>query len=469
VNLLSVTLRNMRVRALSTSLTTISILVGTALLAALWLLIAETDRRYKASTLGFGAIIGPKEGAPLTLVLNAVFNRGASPGVVPLSVYEELHDGRLKKKAAIRYAIPQARGDHYRGFAIVGTTDEMFTRFQRGKDAEGNPRPLRFARGRSFVFGHDELLAFAKDFAERKAGAGNGATSKPAKDEPGHEGHDHSHGTGDWHKPSRWHEAVVGAEVARRLELRTGAVIFPVHGAEGDPDAHVHDEDGCEVVGILESTGTAIDHALYIPLRTFVSMDKHEAIREGQAAEAGSLLLTAIIVDCVTHNGEWQLRYEFQTRRDAQVAWPVWEVRELLVLVGNATDILRVVSYLVIVVAAVSILVALYNTMNERRREIAIMRSLGARRGQIARIILQEALLISVGGAVLGVAACHAAAWALAPAVQRLTSVTVDWANFSVAELWLILAVGGLGGVAGLLPAIKGSLTQVADNLAPTT
>jgi putative ABC transport system permease protein len=469
VNLLSISLRNLRQRALANVLTTLSIAVGTGLIAALWLLIAETDKRYKNSTRGYGAIVGPKEGAPLSLVLNSVFNLGAAPGVVPLSVYDELHDRQKKgTRFAIRYAIPQARGDHYRGFPIVGTTDEMFSRFARGKDADGQPLRLRFARGRPWTFGHDELMAYAAERAAEKSGA---APATRASD-----GHDHTcsdpshhHGPEGWTKPSRWHEAVIGAEVGRKLDLRPGAVIFPVHGAEGDPDAHVHAEDGCEVVGILEPTGTPIDRVIYVPLRTFVGMDKHDAIRAEEAATAGDLLLTAIVVDSVTPNGEMKLRHEFQTRRDAQVAWPDWEVRELLSLVGNATDILRVVSWLVIAVGAVTVCVALYNTMNERRREIAIMRSLGARRLQIGRIILQEALLVALGGALLGVAACHAAAWALAPEVARRTSVAVDWAAFSLRELWLILGVGALGGLAGLLPAIKGSLTEVADNLAPTT
>ena len=105
--------------------------------------------------------------------------------------------------------------------------------------------------------------------------------------------------------------------------------------------------------------------------------------------------------------------------------------------------------------------------MNERRREIAIMRSLGARRAQIVRIILQEALLISLIGSVLGVVLCHVATYDLSPLVADLTGVSVDWMAFSVDELWLIVGVAVLGGLAGVLPAIKGSMTEVADNLGP--
>jgi putative ABC transport system permease protein len=117
-------------------------------------------------------------------------------------------------------------------------------------------------------------------------------------------------------------------------------------------------------------------------------------------------------------------------------------------------------------VAAVSITVAIYNTMNERRREIAIMRSLGARRFQILAIITGEAALLSLFGALLGLTTCHGATFLLRGVVEDMTGVYLDWAQFGLWELWLVLGVTGLGACAGLLPAVKGSMTQVADNLA---
>ncbi len=447
MNILGISLRNLRVRLVSTSLTTLSILVGTTLLASLWLLIGETEARYRASASGFRAIVGPKEGAPLALVLNTVYNLGMSPGIVPLSVYQELHGRR-----DLRYAIPQGRGDTYKGFPVIGTTDEMFSKFRRGENGE-----LRMTYGRSFNFSHDEFIQFAADLAAGKV--------KPATHE-----HDHAHAPGEVHYHAHPHrEAVIGAEVARRANMGLGSLVVPVHGAGNEPDAHVHDESVCEVVGVLAPTGSPIDDCIFIPFATFLTMDKHDAIRPGQEASADNVALSAVICEPYRRLGEQHLRYEFQGRRDAAVAVTWTEITEMLRIVGNATDVLRVVSYLVLLVAAVSVLVALYNTMNERRREIAIMRALGARRGQILRIIVQEAAVIAGVGAVLGVAACHGLAYLLADLVRAQTGVGVDWAAFSRDELWLILGVIILGAVAGVLPAIKAARTQVADNLAPTS
>ncbi len=458
MNLFAVSLRNLRVRSLSSCLTMASIALGTALLGGIWLLLAEAERKYTSNVKGFGVVIGPKEGSGLDLVLSTVFNFSelAPPtGLVPLSVYRELHDKRMRRRFAIKYAIPQCRGDNFKGFPVIGTTDEMFSLFSRGnlgKDADGKtiPNPLTFVDGGPFVFSHEDLLAFAEEEAAHAA----------EHADPNHV-HDHT-------IPGKWRQAVIGAAVAKRLGLTVGDTIVPVHGVADEITAHVHEEAACAINGVLVATGTPIDRSIFIPIGTFLSMSKHDAIRETQEAEAGNVGLSAIVVDTVRPTPFAQkLRYEFQTRADAQAAWPWFEVSRLLEVVGNASQVLRVVSYLVLVVAGISILVALYNTMNERRREIAIMRSLGARRLQIIRVILQEALLVSLVGGVVGVLLCHLAAYALGPVVEDVAGVALDWAAFSIQEVWLILGVGALGAVAGLLPAIKGSTTPVADHLGP--
>jgi len=452
VNLIAVSLRNVKVRLLSSVLTTISITVGTALLAALWLLMVELDRGYKASIGGYRAVVGSKDSSPLEIVMNTVLNLGSAKGVVRLSTYEDLRKGKAGPRCQVRYAIPQARGDTFSRFRfpIIGTTDGMFTEFELG----GRDQHLEFAEGEPWAFGHSDLMAFAKvkaDLAEHMA-----------EHDGSHDGHDHG-----IELPETWKHAVIGSKVALKLGLELGDTIVPVHGVEGEIGSHAHEDFGCSIVGILAPTNSPIDRAIYIPLGTFLSMDDHVALRETDGADPGDVLLSAIIAKPVHRIGDRYLELAFQTRSDGQVAVPAKEIPRLMEMVGNARDVLQIVSYLVLVVAATSVLVALYNTMNERRREIAIMRSLGARRLQIMRVILQEASLVSLVGAVLGVLACHVAAWALSDSLEETAGVAVDWTTFSIEELWLILGVTALGGVAGILPAIKGSRTPVAVHLGP--
>jgi putative ABC transport system permease protein len=468
VNLTSISLRNMRIRALSTTLTALSITLGTALIAVLWLAMDAADKHYKSTQLGFKAIVGPKQGSAMNIVLNTVLNLQSSPGFVPMSVYRDLRAGPIARKVSPRYVIPQSRGDIYRGFPIIGTTDEMFTKFRRGKGAP----LLKFAAGKRFSFSHDDLEKFAEEYArklkEERAKKDSGVVESSGSDHEGHEheGHDHAH---DHQHIEPSHHAVLGARAAQRTGLRVGSTFVPTHGSVDTVGAHVHDADRMKVVGILAATGTPLDRSIFVPLSGHLAIEGHDPIRDNQEAEADSLLFSAIIVDTRSHLGGPHLRNIFQTRKDAQVAWPHIELAQLYELIGGGQRLLQVVAWIVLVVGALLVLVALYNTMNERRREIAIMRSLGARRGQILYIILQEAMFVALLGSVCGVVLCHAAVLGFAGLVEQRTSVPLDWAAFSIWEVVLVVAVTLLGGISGILPAVKGSRTPVAENLGPTS
>jgi len=461
MNVLRISLRSLRVRALGSVLTTVSVALGAGLVAALWLMIDQTEKRFTQSWAGFDAVVGPKEGSPLTLVLSTVLNLGGQTGLVPMSVYDELRTGRLARRYGIRYAIPQARGDTFGGFPIVGTTDGMFHEFARGFDeVDGTqvPRRLELAAGEFWSFGPDEFVAFAREKTEELRHEFEHSSS---------DGHDHDH----HHEalPEAWRKAVVGAIVAESLGLGVGSTFVPVHGQDART-AHHHDEAETEVVGVLKRTGTPLDRVIWVPISLFLSLEGHEpVVRKPEDLEKDVVQLTGIVVS-PRHpvGGEW-LRSEFQTRDDAQAAVPRQQITELLSVIGNVAAVLRVIAWLVVAVAAIGVCVALYNTMHERRRDIAIMRSLGASRTQIMTIIVAEALVISAAGAVLGILLCHAAAFGFADRIAAETGVTVDWAAFSVREAWLILGVTLIGGIAGAVPAIKGSTTEVAENLGPAT
>jgi putative ABC transport system permease protein len=466
VNLTSISLRNMRIRALSTTLTALSITLGTALMAVLWLAMDAADKHYKSTHLGYTAIVGPKQGSAMNIVLNTVLNLQSSPGFVPMSVYRELREGPIARKVSPRYVIPQSRGDIYRGFPIIGTTDEMFTKFRRGKDAP----LLKFAAGKPFAFSPDDLEKFATEYArklkEKRAKGTAGVVESSGSDGHEHEGHDHAH---DHQHIEPSHYAVLGATAAEGTGLRVGSTFVPTHGSVDTVGAHIHEADRMKVVGILEATGTPLDRSIFVPLSGHLAIEGHDPIRDDQEADADSLLFSAIIVDTRHPLGGPHLRDIFQTRKDAQVAWPQIELAQLYELIGGGQRLLQVVAWIVLVVGALLVLVALYNTMNERRREIAIMRSLGARRGQILYIILQEAMFVALLGSVCGVVLCHGAVLGFAGLVEQRTSVPLDWSAFSIWEVVLVVGVTLLGGISGILPAVKGSRTPVAENLGPTS
>lgn len=450
MNLAKISLRNMRVRMLSTCLTAGSIALGTALLAIIWIMVKEAKARYNAATsvVSYSLVVGPKEGSGLELVLNTVFNYGISQGLVPYSTYKELHDGKLRVRGMVIYAIPQCRGDSWREYPIIGTTDEMFLKFRTGRTKDKKPIHLKFSEGGPFKFDHAALEVFVAEL-EKELENGTAQESKPI--------------------PVEMRQAVIGSHVAKRYSLKVGSKIVPVHGVAGNPLSHEHKEAVCTIAGVLERTGTPLDRSVYIPLSTFLSMDKHDAVRPGQKQIKGNIGLSAIIIGSARQTAAQHLRYDFQTRDDAQGVVPFYEIVKLLNIIGKSSDVLEVLSYIVLLVTGSTVLLGLYNTMNERRREIAIMRSLGARRSQILRIILQEALFISLSAGVLGVAFCHGALFVGSSYIEAETGISVDWAVFSLKELVLVIGVGVLGSIAGILPAVEGARVPVAENLGPTS
>lgn len=462
MRLVSISLRNLRLRLVATVLTMASIVVATGLYAAILVMAEQTRQRYEGSIGGYQAVLGPKDASQLELVLNTIFNVGEAPGLFPLQACIDLREGKgFSRRGQVRYAIPQARGDSVssHAFPVIATLDEMFGKY------EWQGAPLPFAAGGPFRFGWDDLTVFANELAAHENARRAGQASPPPRPLLREE----------------WKQCVIGARVARTLGLDLGSVVVPVHGKMGEFGFHEHPEAACRVVGVLAPTNSPLDTTIFLPLGVHYLIDGHEAgvfvveVPPGRTPDdskrlpvsPGRLGLTAVVVDPKDHFGARILRTEFGTRPDAQVAWPQDVVPKFLRQIGNVADALTVIAWLVLLVAAVSITVAIYNTMNERRREIAIMRSLGARRLQILAIIVGEAALLSFFGALFGLCACHVAAFALRPVVEDQTGVYLDWLVFRPWEIWLLLGVTALGAVAGLLPAVKGSMTQVADNLAP--
>ena len=546
MRLLAISLRNIKIRLVSSALTLTTVAVATALYASILLMLSQTNGFYNGSISGYQAIVGTKDASQLEICLNTIFNVGTAPGIVRTDTYELVRSGRMGRgRGRMAYTIPQGRGDTYspNNYPVIGTTDEMFLKFERSS-GDGERRPLPFAAGAPWSYTHDDFMGTAQAIAdaentkldvdlvvgdveawmdkrglelpparltaltkadddgpaywdevpkdawgnpfrvvrlpegsrERWAVVSNGADGVPHSAELESDNDDiYSHLPGmiiDIRE--EWKRAVVGSRVARVLGLTIGDVIVPRHGNH-DTGAD-HTRAACEICGILAPTNSPIDSSIFVPLGVQLVLGGHRALQPknvpGQAPEpyvAGDVMLTAVVCDPLDHMGDLIVRRALASQADGQMARPKDVIPKFLDTIGKISDVLEIVAWLVLVVAAIAIAVAMFNTMNERRREIAIMRSLGARRGQIAAIIVFEAALLSLLGTVLGVAACHFVAWATQATVEDMTGVYVDWTAFSIQELYLVVGVTGLGAIAGILPAVKGSLTQVADNLSPTT
>jgi len=446
MSLIQIAWRNFCYRALSSVLTTFSLALGVGLVVlvlSIYGVISEAFTRN--ASVGYNLVVGP-EGSKLQLTLNSVYYLSQPIENLPYTMYMEFfdqetrasmvqkfggdptlseRDGKYAAYVAGGYAIPLTLGDYYGEFRVVGTTPEFFEKLRHGPNVD---QLFSFSDGRSFV--------------------------------------DHSEENG-------YFEAVLGSRVAKQMNVKAGDTFFPTHG---DPEGKGH-ADKFKVVGVLDPTGTPNDRAAFVNMEGFYLMEGHaKPIDDDQAKplENDDNPLLSIpereVTSILIRNGNIMFAPVMQNMinesGDAMAAAPIGEINKLMdMFVEPMMMALLGITLITCIVAAVGILVAIYNSMNDRRRDIAVMRALGARRETVTMIIVLESLLIAIIGAIAGWILAHLAILVASGSIEDYTGVQVGFFStsnyeFTVLPLVLILAL-----IAALLPAWSAYRTDVGSNL----
>ena len=478
MSLIQIAWRNFCHRSLSSILTTLSLALGVGLVVIVLSVYGVVSEAFaRNASVGYNLVIGPPKGSALQLVLNSVYYLSQPAENLPFTEYMEFFDqeqrtamverfggnpelaqrgGRYAPYVAGGYAIPLALGDYFGEFRVVGTTQEFFEKLRHGPNVD---QPFEFSQGRAL-----------QDYSNE-------------------------HG---------YFEAVIGSRVAKDMEVSLGDKIFPTHG---DPSGHGH-ELGFTIVGVLKPTGTPNDRAAFVNLEGFYLMDGHaKPIEEDEESEdaggdsesdteetdrdsedpktavdgsqpaakgPGKFRLLSIpereVTSILVRNGNIMFAPAMQNtineRFRSQAAAPIGEINKLMnAIVGPLLKALLAITLITCVVAAVGILVAIYNSMNDRRRDIAVMRALGARRGTVTMIIICESFLIAVIGAITGWVLAHLAIVVYSGQIEDQTGVQIGFFTTSYYE-WIILPlVLILALLAALLPAWSAYRTDVGSNL----
>lgn len=457
MNLFSIAVRNLTYRKLPTALNMLSMALGVALVVLVLTISGVIERTFeRTSNVGYNLIVGAK-GSDIQLTFNTVFFLSQPVENVPYSYYMEYlpGDGRQKELARLGgvlkepernglysflmkggFSIPLCMGDYIGSFRCVGTTPDYFNLLKHG---DNNDLDYRFAKGRNFV-----------DFSEE-----NG-----------------------------YFEAVVGSQVAYEMKLQLGSEIFASHGASGGEQ---HNQ-GFRVVGILEPTGTPNDRGAFVNIEGFYLLEGHVAperneqsgmevkgsavapVRESKFSKVRLPIekreVTAILVK---PNGPNAIGLQKQVNKTkfAQAVSPISVISGLLLFfVTPIKWALLAITSLVCVVSAISILVGIYNSMNERKRDIAVMRALGASRDHITAIILVESVLIAVGGGAIGWIVGHAVGPLSNAWTEKATGVRIDFFSInSTQEPFIVPGLIVIGILAGIIPALAAYRTSVAKSL----
>jgi putative ABC transport system permease protein len=258
-------------------------------------------------------------------------------------------------------------------------------------------------------------------------------------------------------------EAVMGSIAAAQTCSNVGEEIKAVQGNR----AH---EDKFKLVGILKPTGTPIDRAIFANLNGFFELHSREHVGHDDHEEEAKLI-TAVLV-CIKSvppgNTDVVLKM-INNGKIAQAVEPGRVISELFEgIVGKLQFVLLGMSVLTVIVAGISIMVSIFNSMNDRRHEIAIMRALGARRVTVMATILVESILLSLIGGFFGLLLAHGTIGVCSPMIANWTGVAVGMLQFQTRELILIPGLVVLASAVGYLPALSAYKTDVARALTNT-
>jgi putative ABC transport system permease protein len=400
---------------LSTAITVISVALAVGLTMSVFSIQYQTRSAFTGGNVGFDAVLGAR-GSQLQLVLNSVYQLETSPGNIPWSLYQA-----VKNDPRVALAIPYAVGDNFQGYRIVGTTDEIFSKFE-------------YQTGRHFTV---------------RAG---GRNFDPAK-----------------------REAVIGSYVAEKTGLKEGSKFKPYHGLYFDPK--MQHEEIFTITGVLEPTNTPSDRVIWIPLEGVYRMKGHVlrgSVTEYTAIEGEEIPdsvkeVSVVMLKFYSPQAGFMLNQTINRQGNiATLAWPIGRVMaEFFEKLGWVAKVLTLVAYLVMLVAAASILASLHNTMNERRREFAILRALGARRSDVFSSIVVEAAAIAGLGSLCGYLV-YLAVFVLASfIIRQQTGVALDALRLHPSIIIVPVGMTVLGAFSGFIPAMKAYATDVAGNLDP--
>jgi putative ABC transport system permease protein len=404
---LRLALRSIANRRLTTVLTIASIALSVALLISV-----ETVRRgvresFAGTIRGTDLIVGARGGTQ-QLLLSSIFGMGAPAGTFTWETYE-----RWAAHPAVKWTIPVMLGDSYYGYRVIGTTDAYYEHYRYRKDGR-----VTLAEG---VF--------------------------PAGDR----------------------DVVLGAEVAERRKLGLGAEIALTHGLRGTGISD-HVEHPFRVVGILAPTFTPIDRSLYVTLEGVEGMhaegemgDPRSEIGEHEHDHA----LSAFLVGTKNRFESLKLQREMNTdlTEPLTAILPAVALTELWHTIGYAESGARIISFAVLLVGLLGMLVSLYSTLQERRREMAILRSLGAGPTRIAALLVLESGLLSVLGALGGLVLAYGAMVLGGGIAERSFGLFIPITPPAMLE-WLYLGGVVVAGVlVGLVPAWRAYRNTLQDGL----
>ena len=415
-------------RKFTTFLTILSVALAVALISSVLTLREETRKRFEEEGQAFDLVVGAK-GSPLQLVLSSVYFMDNPTGNIPWTVYEQIKND----KEYVQSAYPIALGDNFQGFRIVGTDASLFEHKWISPISGEERHPFKLKEGK----------VFEKPF-----------------------------------------EAVLGALVARETGLHVGDTFISSHGFVKLPEmlgGHNHEQNPYTVVGIFDFSNSPFDRAIFTSVNSVwdIHGEHHEEIHEDNQNTKGEgdikyeewgkdphSMITAILVQLQSPALRFQYREMIRESTVAMVATPVEEISKLFEqFLGTAKTVLLAVGYLVVIISALSIMIGLYLAIIQRRRDLAIMRALGASRIEIFGSVLIESFWVTVLGILAGYFLSGIISHIVGYYLSQKYGLSITSFILTSEHITSFATVAVVGLLAGIIPAWQAYKRNIARDL----
>ncbi|KGO97109.1 ABC transporter permease [Flavobacterium enshiense] len=394
--------RNTWFKPLSTVLSIILLMSSVAIITVLILLQKQFEEQFSSNADDIDLVLGA-QGSPLQLILSSVYQMDAPTGNID---YTEAKT--WMQNPFVKSAIPLAYGDNYLGFKILGTTPDYLAKFG-GKVEKGK--------------------MFANTF-----------------------------------------EVVIGSEIADKLQLKVGDTFFGSHGDAKEGEKH--EEAAYKVVGIASKTGKVVDNLILSNVKSVWAMHDVHDHEEGEANHEAALNseegkeITAVLIKFRNKMGIvlWPRLIAQNTKM--QAASPAIEINRLFTLFGIGLEALQYLAYGIMLISGISIFIALFNTLKERKYEFALLRIQGASRFQLLQAIIIESLVLCVIGFVFGTILGRVALLFISKSSDEEFKIAFNPLEF----VWdkegvLLLVTIFVGLLAAIIPAIKAYRLNISKTL----
>ena len=397
-------------------LTIISISISVTLLIGVENIRKGVRTRFSSAVSGTDIIVGAR-GVSLQLLLYSIFRIGNSPNNISWESYNELRNNKR-----VKWTIPISLGDSHRGFRVVGTNLDYFKFFRYG-----SKKKLEFLKGKPF---------------------------------------------------SKVFDTVSGSEIAIKFNYKLNEKIIIAHGT-GKKSFLNHDDKPFKIVGILKPTGTPVDQSLHVSLEGITAMhvdwESGAPPMEGESISAEEVLKLDLIPEEITsfliglkskiHVFDLQRKVNTYKEEPLSAIMPGVALQELWNILRTAETGLRVITWFVLFAGLLGMVTSLLSGLNERRREMAILRSVGAGPGTISFLLILEATVLTLAGIIFGLFILYLALFVSQPILEAYFGLFIPINPPSNRDIIILGGILLTAMLMGIIPALRAYYQSLADGM----